>query len=262
MDVLGAIVLLVIAAASYRLHATDLWGSVAGFILGMMIALTSGWAWVAMLIAFLMMGSAATKFRYQWKLVMNVAQEKRGARGIRNVVANGLVAAALSILNYFMPDPALNVIYVAAIASAAADTLATEIGLLSRGKPVLITRPSSSIPPGISGGVTPLGEAAALGGALVMASLAVVLGVLPPSLALLLLAALGGFVGCNVDSLLGGTIQVLYTCSVCGGRTEKKVHCDRPTSWVKGLRAIGNNEVNLLSDVVAALLVAAVAAAL
>jgi uncharacterized protein (TIGR00297 family) len=252
IQALGALVLLGISAASYRLHATDAPGSASGFCLGLLIGFTSGWAWVAELISFLILGSAATRYRYQFKLSIHAAEEKRGARGFRNVLANGAVAAVISVLNYLHPSALLAVLFVAAISSAAADTLATEIGLLSSSKPVLINRPSSTTPPGISGGVTALGEAAALLGALIMAVLAVSMGVLPVSPLYVSIAALAGFVGCNVDSLLGSTVQCLYSCAVCNGFTEKKVHCGQPTGRIKGLGPLGNNEVNLLSDLAAA----------
>ncbi len=203
VNILGTLALLGISVAAYRLGATDVWGSVSGFSLGLLIAATSGWAWVSVLIAFLVLGSGATRYRYQFKLSIHAAEEKRGARGIRNVVANGAVAASISIINHFEPSPVFTVLFVAAIASAAADTLATEIGLLSDKRPILINRPSSVTPPGISGGVTLLGEMAALLGSLIMALFAAALGVLASPLAYILIAALAGFVGCNVDSLLG-----------------------------------------------------------
>lgn len=251
VNILGTLALLGISVAAYRFRAMDKWGSVSGFCLGLLIGATSGWAWVAVLIAFLVLGSGATKYRYQFKLSIHAAEEKRGARGIRNVVANGAVAASISTINHFEPSPVFTVLFVAAIASAAADTLATELGLLSDKKPVLINRPSSVAPPGISGGVTLLGEMAALLGSLIMALFAAALGVLASPLAYILIAALAGFVGCNVDSLLGSLVQVLYICNSCGAMTEKRVHCGQPTKWVKGWKAVGNNEVNLISDVVA-----------
>jgi uncharacterized protein (TIGR00297 family) len=253
VNILGALALLGISLVAYRLRATDFWGTVSGFGMGLLIAATSGWAWVATLIAFLVLGSGVTKYRYQFKLSIHAAEDKHGARGIRNVVANGVVATSISVVNYFNPSPIFAVLFVAAMASAAADTLATEIGLLSGKMPVLINRPSSTTPPGISGGVTLLGELAALLGSAIMALFAVAVGVLAPSLAYVAFAVLAGFVGCNIDSLLGSEVQVLYTCSSCGMRTEKKIHCGQPTKWVKGWRAVGNNEVNLLSDVVAVL---------
>jgi uncharacterized protein (TIGR00297 family) len=251
VQALGTVVLLGISAAAYRLRATDAWGSVCGFGLGLVIGLTSGWAWVALLIAFLILGSAATRYRYQFKLSIHAAEDKKGARGFRNVLANGAVPVAVSLINCFHQIPSLPVLYVAAISSAAADTLATEIGLLSHADPVLINRPSSAVPPGISGGVTLLGEGAAVLGASVMACLAVSLGVISFSPLYASAAALAGFVGCNIDSLLGSTLQSLNSCIVCSSPTEKRVHCGKPTRRIKGLGPVGNNEVNLLSDLVA-----------
>jgi len=257
----GALVLLGISAASYKFHATDAWGSVSGFCLGLVIGLTSGWAWVAALIAFLFLGSAVTRYRYQFKLSIHAAEEKHGARGFRNVLANGAVPAAVSVLNFLRPAPVWSLLFVTALASAAADTFATEIGLLSSRRPVFINRPSSVAPPGISGGVTPLGEGAAFAGSMLMVALAAALGVIPVDPLYLATATLAGFAGCNVDSLLGGTIQVLYSCKVCDALTEKKVHCGQPTVKVKGVGFVGNNEVNLISDAVAVLLSALVAMA-
>lgn len=262
VQALGTLVLLGISAASYRLHATDAWGSLSGFCLGLLIGFTSGWAWVAVLISFLIVGSAATRYRYRYKLSIHAAEDKRGARGFKNVIANGAVATFLAILNYIRPNPAYPVLFVAAIAAAAADTLATEIGLLSSSKPVLINRPSSTTPAGISGGVTPLGEGAGLVGGAAMALLAVALGVVPLSPLDGSIVVIAGFLGCNFDSLLGSTMQSLYSCGVCGALTEKKVHCDQPAKKVKGLSPIGNNEVNLLSDVFAALVAALILLAL
>ncbi|MFA4855131.1 MAG: DUF92 domain-containing protein [archaeon] len=59
--------------------------------------------------------------------------------------------------------------FFAAFASALADTLSSEIGLLSKRKPVLITT-WKKVEPGTDGGITPLGMAAALAGALVIAA--------------------------------------------------------------------------------------------
>ena len=59
--------------------------------------------------------------------------------------------------------------FFAAFASALADTLSSEIGILSKRKPVLITT-LKQVKPGTDGGVTPLGMIAALVGATIIAS--------------------------------------------------------------------------------------------
>jgi uncharacterized protein (TIGR00297 family) len=59
--------------------------------------------------------------------------------------------------------------------------------------------------PGVDGGVTPLGEAASLVGALIIGVLAVVTGM--AGAFGIIVGIVGGFLGTNFDSLLGATLQ-------------------------------------------------------
>lgn len=252
VDAAGAAILLAITALSYRLRATDLWGSIAGYLIGLIIALSAGWPWVVVLIAFLVAGSFATRYRYPYKAAIHAAEEKGGARGYRNVLANSAVAALLALGFGGARGAQLALMFAAAIASSTADTFATEIGLLSSSPPLLINRPKSRVNPGISGGVTLLGEGAAALAVAFISILSASLHVISPSVTDVLVVALAGFLGCNIDSLLGGLAQTLYRCDVCGSYTETKEHCGKATKWVKGIKLLGNNGVNLLSTIGAA----------
>ena len=94
-----------------------------------------------------------------------------------------------------------------------ADTLASELGILSKKPPVLITSPFWTVPPGTNGGVTWWGLAVSfIGGALMGASTAIMdwmSGIAPvQTLNLIMLGAVTGFIGSIVDSILGATIQI------------------------------------------------------
>ena len=139
---------------------------------------------------------------------------------------------------------------IASIAAATADTWATEIGVLSRRKPLLITS-FEEVEPGRSGGITPLGLfATLLGGFFIFLTLYPFLGLsaFSPSI-------IGAVVGSLIDSLLGATIQGSYLCRVCGRLTEKSKHCGKHCLLVSGFEWFNNDVVNLVSTLLAGALV-------
>jgi uncharacterized membrane protein len=130
-----------------------------------------------------------------------------------------------------------------------ADTISTEVGLLSKTDPRLITHLGRHVPAGTSGGVTILGELGAVTGAAIIGGPAWLLagvGLLPSHLTyqLLVIAIGAGMVGSLVDSLFGATIQGIFKCSVCGKITEKAKHCGEKSIYQKGIAFFENNMVN------------------
>jgi len=93
--------------------------------------------------------------------------------------------------------------YVGCVATAAADTLASEIGVTG-GVPYLITT-LKKVPIGTNGGVTLVGESVALLGGFVISLIALLLNVITPEMMVICTAA--GFVGTNIDSLVGATLE-------------------------------------------------------
>lgn len=120
----------VLAFAGFALRSVDVSGALAGWILGCMIILGGGPPLYSALLAFFIMGTLATKLGYARKVRAGLAQEKGGRRGAAHAVANAGVAAicavacwrGLGIVPLFMG--------IAALATAAADTTASEIGQL------------------------------------------------------------------------------------------------------------------------------------
>lgn len=178
------------------------------------------------------------------------------------VFANGGVATLCAAVVWFTRDPvhgvtdggvqAWSVAAYASLASANADTWATELGVFSSREPwhvVLLRR----VPRGTSGAVSGLGLGASLAGATVIAVVACLLGE-HMHLWAGVLVTLGGVLGSLLDSGLGGLLQRQYTCRVCGERVETPNHCDTPTLIVTPVWAtLGNDSVNLLANAAAAL---------
>jgi uncharacterized membrane protein len=139
---------------------------------------------------------------------------------------------------------------VGALAAAAADTWATEIGTLFGGEPISIVS-GKRVPPGTSGGVTLVGTLAAAGGATFVAA-AASLANWPVPLAA---AAVGGMAGALTDSFLGATVQSRRWCDVCGKSTERLVHdCGTPTRHTGGVVDFDNDAVNAACSGVGALI--------
>ena len=240
----------------------DLSGLIAGLIVGLIIWIFGGWSWFLIILLFHLLAAIMTKFKYKKKEVSGLAQEKGGARAWPNVIANGLVAALFSLSSgiYFLIFKTnLDIFFygfIGAVAAMTADTIATELGLLSKSQPRLITTFKKVIP-GTSGGVTILGELAALLGSSIIGIFGWILvffNLISTNLIfnypILLGAIAGGMLGCLVDSIIGATVQGLYNCSKCDKITEKKIHgCGTITDQIQGIALIDNNVVNLLGSI-------------
>jgi uncharacterized protein (TIGR00297 family) len=196
-----------------------------------------------------------TKYKYETKNAMSILKDKGGVRMWKNVVANGLIAAVAALghgvtaLTLGVPSSTVyHSLFLGAVSTAAADTLATEIGLLSRSEPRLITNLSERVDRGVSGGVSPLGELASLLGAFIVGvtALAFTFGGFSVGKTLVLVL-FSGFLGSTLDSVLGATIQARYTCSVCGEITEQKHHCGESATLIQGWTGVDNDVVNFVS---------------
>jgi uncharacterized protein (TIGR00297 family) len=158
-------------------------GLVAALAVGGVTIWGLGWRGVLLLFAFFISGSLLTR----------LAGEGGGQRNYRQVLANGGVAALAACLGSW-PMAA------GALAAATADTWATEIGSFSTSAPRLITT-WKPVPKGTDGGVTLMGTAGGVAGALFLAGATALL--FSPSLPVVW----AGLAGMFADSGLGATVQ-------------------------------------------------------
>jgi uncharacterized protein (TIGR00297 family) len=248
----------VLALGAWKAHILDEGGAISAFLIGFVtfVAPSDGWKWFIVLLLFLMVSSYMTHYKYQAKRKKGFAQEKGGARGWPNVSANGVVAGLMALSIPFFPRPSQELVlaaFLGAVATANADTLATEIGLLNPSDPRLITNLTKIVPAGTSGGISIFGEIATLFGALVIGVAAWLLRMTPnPGWSLNIIIGttmIAGLVGCSVDSFIGATVQGIYRCSVCNKITENRRHCGSPSIPLRGHKAIDNNVVNLIATI-------------
>jgi uncharacterized protein (TIGR00297 family) len=252
----GLLVATAIAVAARRLHALSPSGALAAVAVGT-ASLAAGWGWGVLLIAFFVSSIALSRFRAAAKARRTAAVvEKGGERDAVQVLANGGLFAVGALASLASPWPGWPVLALGALATAAADTWATEVGTLAAGPPCSI-RSFRPVTPGTSGGVTLLGTGAALAGAASVALLAGALGWGPGVAAA---AAAGGFAGAMADSLLGATVQARRWCDRCALATERSTHdCGERTRAAGGLRWLDNDGVNVASALVGGLAALAVA---
>jgi uncharacterized protein (TIGR00297 family) len=192
---------------------TPLAGAVAA-VFGIVIVVAAGFAFLALLILFVVASVVVTRYRIDVKRSKNVQEGTNGERGISNVVAHIVVPTALAIGAGWVPPvlslPTASVLYASALAFGAADTFASELGVLAgTARSILTLRP---VTPGVNGGVSGPGEAWALVGALTTAIIGFLLYHLlgTPTLAagvVIGIAAAAGFLGCQVDSVLGEALE-------------------------------------------------------
>lgn len=195
-----------LATFAYAVRALDLLGSIASFLLGLAVALLGGIGWMLLMVLFTGLGFVATRIGYRRKKAQRVAEEAGGERGIRNVLGNGAAAGlvALAELIPAVPPLAVRLAFATALAAVAADTLASELGVLAaRARNVL--PPFAPVKVGANGGVSFPGQAAALLGSAMIAAAAVPLVGIPSKWAWV--PAVAGFLGCQVDSVLGALLE-------------------------------------------------------
>jgi uncharacterized protein (TIGR00297 family) len=183
-------------------------------IFGAIIVVFVGYAFLALLILFVVASVLATRYHFEEKRRRNVQEGQRGERGIANVLAHILIPTGLALAAGWDPPalslPTVAVLYASALAFGASDTFGSEFGVLAgHARSILTARP---VPPGTNGGVSGTGELWAGIGALTTGVVGYALYLLfgaatPPGAILVGIVAAAGFLGCQIDSVLGETLE-------------------------------------------------------
>jgi len=128
------IVLIIVAGATLSIKAEKLTfsGAIAGAAVGLLVFAGGGYAGFIMLVAFFILGTVATSWKKQEKLRFKAKSDRSVKRNATQVLANGGVAAILGLLALWMPHHGglLRLMMAAALSSATADTLSSELGMV------------------------------------------------------------------------------------------------------------------------------------
>jgi uncharacterized protein (TIGR00297 family) len=259
-----------VGAIAYGRKSLARSGVLGAVLVGTTIFLGGGWVWGLLLITFFVLSSLLSHYKRAAKEHLAVKFDKGEQRDLGQALANGGVGLLIALLYLAYARPVLWAAFVGAVAAVNADTWATELGVLSKRAPRLVTT-WKPVEAGTSGGISLLGMLATLAGALSIGLAAFVYlivdgllggignaqlgsdGILGGAL-LIPSAVLGGLIGSLFDSLLGATVQAIYYSPSRQKETEKRVDPDgTPNQRVRGLQWLGNDGVNLLSSLVGAL---------
>lgn len=213
-SVIGIAVTIVLSAGAVRAGALTLFAGVVSTSFGAFIVVIGGYPFLALLVLFVVASVLATRYRFEDKRRKNVQEGTHGERGVANVLAHVIVPSGLVAIGWLFPAilPAASAafLYTAALAFGAADTFASEFGVLAGRARSLLT--GKLVTPGTNGGVSALGQAWAFVGAFTTALIGAGLFRLfdyseSPFGTYLLGVTIAGFLGCQVDSVLGETLE-------------------------------------------------------
>ncbi|GAA5810649.1 hypothetical protein MFLAVUS_004073 [Mucor flavus] len=239
-------------------------GAAAAFVLGMVTFSSSLSVFTVVLLTFFLTSSKLTKFKAERKRVLEAEYEASSERNYVQVLCNGLAGGIAVILfqalcesqNYTCFNQArwstvLLWAYIGHYGCCAGDTWASELGILNKELPILVTT-LKKVPAGTNGGVSGLGLAASFaGGTVVGLSAAITLFFEQPchgfAWEIVLLGSFAGVVGSMIDSFLGATVQEsLYS------EDRKVIVSERvPGENIKvicGSAILDNHQVNFLAS--------------
>lgn len=246
----GLILSTLIGYLGYRRAALTHSGWLGAIITGTVIFGFGGLEAGLLLVVFFGSSSLLTRYKESAKIEVAVNFAKGGRRDLAQALANGGVATLAAFIFGLTHNPIGWVALVGALAEANADTWATELGILSKRLPRLIST-GREVVAGTSGGITPLGTIAAAVGSGIIGGLA---ALFRSDWRLLPIGLLAGSIGALFDSLLGATVQGIYYSEARHKETEKQIEIDgTPNRLLRGFRFINNEVVNFASTLFVAL---------
>jgi uncharacterized protein (TIGR00297 family) len=194
------LLLFILGFITYYRKSLDLFGSAVMIIMGIVIIFSAGVNWLLLIVLFLVMSLLATKYSKKYKRSLG---QFEGRRTSKNVISNGVVACFMAAFGgYYLPFVGG---FIGAIATATADTLASEIGVLDQ-HPRLITT-FQKVDTGTYGAVSVLGTSIGIVGAAIIGIASYLLGIMPDPLIVIVVSIISGTVGCFADSILGAVLE-------------------------------------------------------
>jgi len=224
--VVSMVIITTLLIAGQIFKALDGPGIAAAGVLGVIVGVLGHWSWLLVLLVFLGTSHIATKWGWEQKKELGMCESVDGQRGWMNVAANGMLPGLVALCAFMLQDWTLFYwLFVAAVSVAAADTWASEFGCLD--PRVRLIRNGMSVPPGTNGGTSKLGQWSALGGSALISMVALVVGWVPATgdvkelgffgamaagewergMILALITTAIGWIGCQIDSILGASFE-------------------------------------------------------
>ncbi|NDJ16410.1 TIGR00297 family protein [Myxacorys almedinensis] len=208
--VLNSALLGLAAIAPKKLLTTA--GLVHAWVLGVLLWLCLGWQGYLLVMFYFLAGSGVTFIGKTQKEELGIAEARSGARGPGNVWGSALVGAicAIAVLYLAVQQQHANWIsllllgFVASFCTKLSDTCATEIGKAYGQRTFLITT-LKAVPRGTEGAVSLEGTLAGVVGAVAIALVGWIVGLIAPLG--IVICAIAALVATTIESLIGATIE-------------------------------------------------------
>jgi len=260
----------------------DMPGSVAAFIVSFILVGTGLRG--LNLLTFYFISMKATKYKKEYKATIDgtiASNDGSSIRGAGQVLACSILATLLSLVHAYCCGAERIIVFshstnamsnddvssitnnndtillssqltcgiIAHHATCLADTLASEMGILSKSSPRLITQPWNTVPSGTNGGVTVIGFFWSAIGGLIIGISTVVLDFISGIesnfnyvIRMILYSVTCGLLGSIFDSLLGATVQQSYF------DTDTKCIYQEDDRRPKSATLVVNQSINLLTN--------------
>lgn len=220
--------------------------AIMGLIMSLSITLFSGSSLLILILVLFLLAEVVSK------IVRKVNDNQiKHSRGFKQIFSITITSIILAILYYVFENKILLYMAYLVIIGQFADSMASDIGSLSKKNPVDIIK-WKKVENGISGGVTLIGTLSALITSILGSLLVVAFeGFILKTFIIIFIVS---FLGTLIDSVLGSLLQIKYECLDCGNIIEYKNCCNQNIRRVSGVRFIDNASVNLLTSVLTALI--------
>lgn len=178
------------------------------WFLGVILWGCLGWQGYVIMFCYLIVGSAITYIGKETKESQGIAEKRDGARGPENLWGSALTGAICALGYALIPHPLWLIAYTASISTKLSDTTASEIGK-AYGKSTYLITTLKPVPAGTEGAISLEGTVSGIIGSLLIAAIALTVGILPNPMAITW-CAIAAFVATNLESLIGATLQTKW----------------------------------------------------
>ncbi|KAK5578319.1 hypothetical protein RB653_007989 [Dictyostelium firmibasis] len=256
----------------YRKKSLNLSGTIAAWLTGVFTCIF-GSTFAILLISFYFSSSYLTKYKSSIKKTIEDGHTVGGQRNYIQVLSNSLPGTVFAAIYYFFSNSSTTLInfnndffssfiiccFIGHYSCCNGDTWASELGILSKGDPILITS-FKKVPKGTNGGLSFLGVSASIAGGFFIGLIFYISSYFfdPANhhqqqlLSILLLSTISGLLGSLIDSLMGSTLQLSLLSidrKVIINDVGKLLPNER-TKHISGSNILDNHQVNFLSCVV------------
>jgi len=178
----------------------------AAFLVGVVALGFGNLSYVAVLGIFFISSSLLTVLSHYTNPAVAANEHKPARRSGKQVWSNAFFFASFLLLAFLFSSPAWSIAAVCALATATADTWATEVGMMPKHHTTVSIASFKVVPQGTDGGISVFGTLAALLGSALMAATFMVFSY-KDQVPIFILISVCGFIGSLVDSMLGATVQ-------------------------------------------------------